>query len=307
MPPARTDALGFQTVCAAANFRWVLVSFIHALAIRGGPAPRRQELPEGTYIDGVVPAGCRPWVVSYGWAAVEHFSPSGAKIRELSEALKAQNAAPTDVVFLDHMSLWQKGRKLPKVYATANNVIDQMADYRYGRVTQSDMTKAQQKEMNFALYESTRLYAFAGGKLPGGEDVLGCKVLVLPLVEAPESFPEHGELKREMNKYCHPPREEIHSEWGFCKSLAYHEGGWTCAEYSVARMNGTIANAADDDVKVVEAARPWPKDVTEYATMMDEGSEQQPVKFTKKGDRDAVLFNFFKYVYAFGQASEPTV
>jgi hypothetical protein len=131
-------------------------------------------------------------------------------------------------------------------------------------------------------------------------------VLVLPRVEAPESFPEHGELKLKTNTYCHPSRDEIHSAWGFCKSLAYHKGGWTCAEYSVARMNGTIANAADEAVKIVEKARPWPKDVTEYATMMDERSEQ-PVAFTKKGDRDAVLFNFFKYVYEFGQASEPTV
>jgi len=35
MLPASTDALGFQTVCAAANFRWVLVSFIHALRTAG--------------------------------------------------------------------------------------------------------------------------------------------------------------------------------------------------------------------------------------------------------------------------------
>ena len=78
-------------------------------------------------------------------------------------------------------------------------------------------------------------------------------------------------------------------------------GGWTCAEYSVARKNGTIANAADADVQAVEIARPWPDDVTAYAKMMDEASEQ-PVAFTKRGDREAVRFNFFKYAYAFGEA-----
>ena len=62
---------------------------------------------------------------------------------------------------------------------------------------------------------------------------------MLPRVEAPESFPEHGELKRKMNTYCHPPREETHSAWGFCKSLAYHQGGWTCAEYLAGRNNDT--------------------------------------------------------------------
>ncbi len=300
MLPARTDAVGFRTVCKVANFRWVLVSFVHALAERGGPAPRRQEMPPGTYTDGAVPPGRTPWVVSYGWASVEHFSPSGAKMCELSAALRERGAADDDVVFLDHMSLWQRGRTLPQAYAVANGAVERMVDYRYGRVTQGDMTKTQEKEMRFALYESTRLYAFAGGVLPTGERVRGCRVLVLPNVEPPESFPEHGELVLRTNTFCHPPRRELESAWGFCKSLSYHEGGWTCAEYSVARKNGTIANADDPEVARVEAARAWPDDVTAYAEMMDEESDA-PVAFTKRGDREAVRFNFFKYVYAFGQ------
>ena len=88
MPAARDDALGFQTICHAANFAWVKVWFIHELAARGGPAPRRQELPEGSFTSGVVPDGVRPYVVTYGWAAVEHFSPSGAKLAELSKVLR---------------------------------------------------------------------------------------------------------------------------------------------------------------------------------------------------------------------------
>ena len=302
MPPARTDAKGFQTVCRVANFRWVLVSFVHQLAERGGPAPRRQELPAGSYIEGIVPIDRQPWVVSYAWASVQHFSPSGAKIKELSSALRALGAAMTDVVFLDHMSLWQTGRELPQAYAVQNGVIDQMVDYRYGRVKQADMTKGQEKEMRFALYESTRLYAFAGGKLPNGRLVPGCKVLVLPRIEVPESFPDCGEITTALNEFCHPPREEKLSAWGFCKSLKYHQGGWTCAEYSVARKNGTIANASHEDVREVEIAREWPDDVAAYALMMDEASEK-PVAFTRKGDREAVRFNFFKYVYSFDNVS----
>ena len=54
-------------------------------------------------------------------------------------------------------------------------------------------------------------------------------------------------------------------------------------------------------VQVVEAARAWPDDVTAYAAMMDEASVQ-PVAFTKRGDREAVRFNFFKYAYALGES-----
>ncbi len=44
----------------------------------------------------------------------------------------------------------------------------------------------------------------------------------------------------------------------------------------------------------VEAARSWPEDVDAYARLMDEDADE-PVAFTKKGDREAVRFNFYKY------------
>ena len=186
LKPARTDALGFQTVCATANFRWIFVSFIHELAERGGPAPRRQDLPPGAYIDGILPDACQPWVTTYGWAAMAHFSPSGAKIRELSAALRELGAAPTDVAFLDFMSLWQVGRALPAAYAAANGLNIVAED---GMVTLPEATPEQQREFRFALFETTRLYAFKGGVLPSGKSVLGCKVLVLPKLEDPHGFP----------------------------------------------------------------------------------------------------------------------
>ena len=62
-------------------------------------------------------------------------------------------------------------------------------------------------------------------------------------------------------------------------------------------MNGTIANSDDPAVKRVENARnPWPEDVDAYAALMDEEAAQ-PVAFTKKGDREAVRFNFYKYSF----------
>jgi len=177
-----------------------------------------------------------------------------------------------------------------------------MDDHRYGLVQQPAKTKLQEKESRFALYESTRLYAFAGGTLPNGEVVLGCKVLVLPRIEAPADFPACDEIKKELNEFCDPPREELKCAWGFCKTIPYENGGWTCVEYSVARRNGTIGNASDADVLTVEAARKWPNDVAEFDEMMNLDSAT-PVAFTKKGDRDAVRFNFYKYVYSFGESA----
>ena len=71
MLPARKDAVGFQTVCEQSGFRWVFVWFVQELAARrvGGPAPRCQDLPYGTYVEGRVPEGVRHYVVSHGWAA----------------------------------------------------------------------------------------------------------------------------------------------------------------------------------------------------------------------------------------------
>ena len=51
---------------------------------------------------------------------------------------------------------------------------------RDGKVELPGLEKAQKKQAKAALYETTRLYAFAGGRLPSGEEVKGCKVIVLP-------------------------------------------------------------------------------------------------------------------------------
>ena len=61
-------------------------------------------------------------------------------------------------------------------------------------------------------------------------------------------------------------------------------------------MNNTIANSEDVAVRQVEDARTWPEDVDSYAALMDEEAAT-PVAFTKKGDREAVRFNFYKYSF----------
>ena len=289
MRPARNDAVGFQTVCEQSGFRWIRVWFIQELASRGGPAPRCQDLPYGAYVEGRVPEGQRHYVVSHSWAAHLHFDPSGSKLRDLAVVLARLGASPDDVVFIDFMSLTQAGGWVPKAYLQFNRGARRHALEADGEmVLLSGRTEAQERRFRFALFETTRLYAF--------RPATGPSVIILPHIEPPESFPEPGEITWEQNSVCQPPRREQKSAWGFSKSIAYVDAGWPCAEYAVSRMNRTIANSDDKAVVQVEGARTWPEDVDAYAALMDEEAAK-PVAFTKKGDREAVRFNFYKYSY----------
>ena len=78
--------------------------------------------------------------------------------------------------------------------------------------------------------------------------------------------------------------------------MPYHQGGWTCTEFAVARKNKTIANSHHEAVRKVMDARTWPDNVAQFAAMMDENAAE-PVAFTKKGDRQWVRFNFYRYCY----------
>ena len=62
-------------------------------------------------------------------------------------------------------------------------------------------------------------------------------------------------------------------------------------------MNGTIANGDDHIVRQVEQARRWPEDVEAYGKDLMNESAERPVRFTNKGDREAVRFNFYKYCF----------
>lgn len=305
MPIATVDATGFQLVCSRARFRWVRVSFILALSKRGGPAPRCQDLPVGTFIDGVVPPGVCPWVVSYCWSAHLHPFPGSAKLTQLANTLMRLGAKESDVVFVDYMSLPQGLAVVPAIYQTLNEGVQAKAVGINGQMVElPDRTQAERRQFGYALFETTRLYAFRGGTLPDGQDVLGCRVLVLPTVDPPEGFPDVGKISKETNYFCEPARQEQRSRWGFSKSVSYHLGGWTCAEYAVARKCGTIYNKDDAEVQRVATLRTWPDTVQEYADMMSDDAAMR-VTFTKKGDRDAVRFNFFKYTHEFNEQLRP--
>jgi len=299
MPKACHDALGFQVACEAAQFRWVKVSFIYELAERDGPAPRCQDLPKGTYTDGIVPEDCQPFVVSYPWSSHLHPDPSGRKMKELRKALMLCQAKEEDLVFLDYLSLPQNGEEVPQVYAELNKEaqVDRVPE-RPGFVRQRERTQGEKKQFKSGLFETTRLYSFVGGKLPNSKEILGCKVLILPKLEDVAEFPDVGQVEWKLNENCTPPRMEQLSNWGFSKSVPYERGGWTCAEYSVARKSNTIANPKSRAVRRVENSQRWPETVKDYDTLMRENSHN-PVIFTKRGDREVVRFNFYKYCYHF--------
>eukprot|EP00450_Noctiluca_scintillans_P038278 CAMPEP_0194480792 /NCGR_PEP_ID=MMETSP0253-20130528/3472_1 /TAXON_ID=2966 /ORGANISM="Noctiluca scintillans" /LENGTH=565 /DNA_ID=CAMNT_0039320221 /DNA_START=37 /DNA_END=1734 /DNA_ORIENTATION=+ len=305
MPAAQEDSTGFHVVCEQSSIRWVRVWFIHELASRGGPAPRCQDMPYGSFLEGRVPVGVRHYVVSHSWAANRHFDPSGEKLRDLAKILTRVGAQDNDVAFLDYMSLTQAGGWVPMAYLQYNpsarrhaeayglrvgvDIEERRLEQEPDMVRLSGRSDAQERRFRFARFETTRLYAF--------RDPSGPTVIVLPSIEPAERFPGSGEITWEENTVCQPSRREQCSSWGFSKSIAYEESGWPCAEYAVARMNGTIANGDDHIVRQVEQARRWPEDVEAYGKDLMSESAERPVTFTNKGDREAVRFNFYKYCF----------
>ena len=213
--------------------------------------------------------------------------PAGKKVRELVRELDKYGASDDDVVFVDHMSLWQGHEVVPEIYVTQNKVKN-FESQKNGLVGLRDRALSEQKEFEFALFETTRLYAFAGGSLSDGTYLKGCRVLVLPEIDDHKDFPGGGKARLEMNNFCEPPQREWKTNWGFSKSVPYEEGDWTCAEYSVANFCDTIHNTESETVCALHSKRLWPDDNT-----------VMPVKFTKNGDKDAVRFNFWKYCFEF--------
>ena len=244
-------------------------------------------------MNGHVPAGQQLWVLSYPWSDTP--SPAGKKVRVVCE-LDKYGASDDDVVFVDHMSWWQGHEVVPEIYV-AQNKVKNFEHQTNGLVGLRDRALSEQKEFKFALFETTRLYAFAGGSLPHGTHLKGCRVLVLPEIDDHNDFPG-CEPCFETNNFCEPPRREWKTNWGFTKSVPYEEGDWTCAEFSVANFCDTIHNKESETVRALDIKREWPTSVQDFAAMMDDNAVK-PVKFTKKGDKDAVRFNFWKYCFEF--------
>ena len=274
MVPVFKDDCGFRAFCIQSRIGWIKVGFIRRFVSAHERRaqdevvlfPRRQELPRGSFYEGMPPEKRRRFAVSHGWACENHPTPSAERIQRLAQALETARANDDDAVFLDYASLFQNSR-----FGTG-----------LGLPPQRDRTPDESKCFRTALFEISRMFAF--GKV---------EVIVLPQIEKWQAFPavlglqhapvlEFSEVKK---RDC-----ERSALWGWINEVPYHNRGWCAAEFSCALKAGIIANLDDPDVQKVLKARDWPKDVAEYEKMMDDPA----IEFTSKGDKDYVVYLFFK-------------
>ena len=274
MVPVREDDCGFRAFCIQSRIGWIKVGFIRRFVSAHEQRaqdevvlfPRRQELPRGSFYEGMPPEERRRFAVSHGWACENHPTPSAERIQRLAQALETARANDDDAVFFDYASLFQNSR-----FGTG-----------LGLPPQRDRTPGESKCFRTALFEISRMFAFGG-----------VEVIVLPQIEKWQAFPavlgsqhapvlEFSEVKK---RDC-----ERSALWGWINEVPYHNRGWCAAEFSCALKAGIIANLDDPDVQKVREARDWPKDVAEYEKMMDDPA----IEFTAKGDRDYVAYLFFK-------------
>ena len=230
--------------------------------------PSYQDLPVGVYIDRVVPEGAQPWVVSYSWSALLHLDPNVVKICQRFNISRKHVASETDLAFVDYMRFPNGGGKVPLIYSDMSTSTKSVV-VEDGMVELPDRSPGQTRQFNTGLAETTCVYAFSGGNCSDGTYVKGCKVLVLGALQDPKTFPERVGMRERESTYCDPLRRETLAAWGFCKSAPYERGCWTCAEFSVARLNSNIANYDDVAVQKIDVARSWPNNVKDYAEMMD--------------------------------------
>lgn len=332
------------------------VPYLRRLARRAAPCPRRQDLDQDQLIKGHVPQG-RLFVVSHTWDSEAHFSPSNSKLRELDRVLTKLGAGEDDAVFIDYLSLPQRGGDrlgsgpLQRIYCAANGL--ERGDLR-------DRSPRENAEFSFALLEMSRLYSFGR-----------CEVVVLPKTRVLEQFPGEtgvpllrdgdrleilpdgratalsGDAKGlPLTVVKNPPQGAGASQqaaatplvaiasspdcgsagldaafeapvklrcaekgtvaevlnltaWGLVSCDAYHQRGWCCSEYSIARHSGRVANRGDADVAKLDGARLWPTTVEEYSKMMSATDARgvHEVRFTNGADRDAVTRLFYKVCF----------
>ena len=157
MRPVKVDREGFRTLCERGEIAWLKVWYIHKLAKKGGPFPRRQDLDPTGFVVGYT-AG-RKFVMTYAWATEYHPSPDGKKMKELSVALKEHGAKDKDVVFVDYCSLYQAQRGVPAIYFENCKVAS----------PQKQRTPGQDSCFMCALQEMSRIFSF-----------VECEILVLP-------------------------------------------------------------------------------------------------------------------------------
>ena len=92
----------------------------------------------------------------------------------------------------------------------------------------------------------------------------------------------------------------VNGGWHTVDCAKYPCRGWPVAEYSCARVSGTISNGTDPDVVAVEQRRDWPNTFEEYQQLMrrKRPNGEPEICFTGKGDRDVVAHIFFRMAYS---------
>ena len=173
--PVHTDADGFAVLCAEADIAWLPAPYLMELCSAAPtegcrPFPRRQDLDPSRLIVGRPPRG-RKVVVSHGWDAQFHVSPSGAKLAKIVAEMQRLGATGMeDAIFMDWVSLAQDASTaMPETYFAHNGL---------SRSSFSGRTLVGARQFAFALTEMSRMYAFHE-----------CIVLVFPEPADPLAFP----------------------------------------------------------------------------------------------------------------------
>ena len=216
MEETHDDELGFRIFCNEAQLQWITVKYVHSLASSNALLPRKQEVPDGSFVIGCPDSKHKKFVLSHGWDSSNHISPNGEKLRDLSAALKKQSASGSDVVFIECVAATQmiahlpcrachravllptlsgsclcdSGRasvcsyaglpqKLPAIGLPDMYYV--MTGRKHGSL--EDRTPADMQRFTFALFEMNRLYSYKE-----------CYVIVLPQVHSrwliePQSSP----------------------------------------------------------------------------------------------------------------------
>ena len=91
LTPVSTDTKGFEVLVREAQIAFIRAPVIKRWAAEGGPARRRQEIPEADTITGRLPKG-KTVSLSHCWDATCNCDPTGQKMADLWLALENMGA-----------------------------------------------------------------------------------------------------------------------------------------------------------------------------------------------------------------------
>jgi len=239
------------------------VGYLRSLAQRKERLPRCQELPRdppdglrdfrtshvlrGEELRRQLQGASELFVVSHTWLSVEHPDPFGSRLQELVEELTALRAKDCDLVFIDFCSLPQVDRLHDDCRRASRQGHDLPADHAALR------TPMQEESFQKAL--SNMDVVFASGI---------SKVVLLPdLLDTDDIEDPYTPIQ-----------------------LEYHQRGWCCFEFAVARHFDRIVS------EVPKKLRPF--DPLSFPDVVHSGK----VKFGVPSDAEKVLSMFKRTYYA---------